>query len=117
MSSSTISLQNRKYKKELLNILDTYDNCDNKQFIINVIEIVGVFSTYMGNVIEYNKTTNKTITKRSTLNLRYYYIKLIENINNSENFEKYSNDLFYQIERKYDSAQMREIKLKLLLKC
>lgn len=117
MSSSTISIQNRKYKKELLNILDTYDNCDNKQFIINVIEIVGVFSTYMGNVIEYNKTTNKTITKRSTLNLRYYYIKLIENINNSENFEKYSNDLFYQIERKYDSAQMREIKLKLLLKC
>ncbi len=71
----------------------------------------------MGNAIEYNKTTNKTITKRFTLNLRYYYIKLIENINNSENFEKYSNDLFYQIERKYDSAQMREIKLKLLLKC
>lgn len=116
MSSSTISLQNRKYKKELLNILDTYDNCYNKQFIIDVIEIVGVFSTYMGNAIEYNKTTNKTITKRFTLNLRYYYIKLIENINNSENFEKYSNDLFYQIERKYDSAQMREIKLKLLLK-
>ncbi len=37
MSSSTISLQNRKYKKELLNILDTYDNCYNKQFIIDVI--------------------------------------------------------------------------------
>ena len=97
MSSSTISIQNRKYKKELLNILDTYDNCDNKQFIINVIEIVGVFSTYMGNVIEYNKTTNKTITKRSTLNLRYYYIKLIENINSDDNFQTHSNILFSRL--------------------
>ena len=117
MSSSTISIQNKRYKKELMNILDTYDDCDNKQFIIDVINMVGVFSSYVGSQIRYDGFTKKMYNKRFTLNLRYIYTRLIENINNSENFEKYSNDLFYQIERKYDSAQMREIKLKLLLKC
>jgi hypothetical protein len=115
VTNSNIRIQNKKYIKELLSSLNKYPDCDDKQDIIDLIKLVGVFSTYISKTTTYKNGIIENGNTRLVLNLKNFYDQAIKNINKPDFQIKY-NCIIRQIEHIYTKAEIREFKLKLLIK-